>query len=667
MTTSRPGVDQDPPPIWTPSPSVLDTATIEHFRHWAADRYGLTLPDYHALHAWSVTDLEQFWGGVWEYFDIRADTPGERVLADASMPGARWFPGARLNYADQILRHGGRPGAAVIDEAEPGGPAAGTLSWSELRRQVGAVAHTLRELGVEQGDRVVGYMPDIPEAVVAFLAAASIGAVWSVCGQEYSAPAAAARLGQLDPVVLIAADGYRYGGRRHDRRDAVARLRTDLPGLRATVMVPRLGLVPDASAGIIPWAEASAGDHPPAPVPVAFDHPLWVLFSSGTTGKPKGIVHGHGGVLLEHLKQIGLHCDLGAGDTYLGYTSPSWMMWNFQVAVLLVGASLVCYDGSPSHPAPDTLWALASRHRTAVLQTSPAYLRSCEQSGVRPAAHHDLSRLRSLRVTGAVLPPSSSHWAARELGPHVAISSGSGGTDVVSGFAGSVPTLPIRAGELAAPCLGVALEAWDPHGRSVRGEVGELVITKPMPSMPLAFWDDPDGSRYRSSYFDTYPGVWRHGDWITVTSRGSVIMHGRSDATLNRNGVRMGSADIYQVVEQLPGIAESMVIGVEQADGGYWMPLFVVLAHGAELTPELERTITTAISEGASPRHVPDEIIAVPGIPHTLTGKKLEVPVKRILQGAVPGDVLDPRSVNNPESLDTYVRVAQAHRTRRGR
>jgi acetoacetyl-CoA synthetase len=651
----------DPAPIWTPSRSAVDAANVEGFRRWAAGRHGLRLPDYHALHAWSVTELEQFWGSLWEYFGILAASPAERVLAETTMPGARWFPGAWLNYVDQVLRHTHGSGTAVIEESEPGGPAAGTLSWQELRRQVGAVAHTLREAGVEQGDRVVGYLPDISQALIAFLAAASIGAVWSVCGQEYSAAAAAARLGQLDPLVLIAADGYCYAGQPHDRRDAVARLRAEMSSLRLTIVVPRLGLGLDPSAGMISWAQASAGDHPPAPVPVAFDHPLWVLFSSGTTGRPKGIVHGHGGVLLEHLKQVALQFDLSAGDTYLGYTSPSWMMWNIKVSALLVGASIVCYDGSPSHPAPDTLWALAGRHRAAVLQTSPAYLRSCEQSSVHPAAGHDLSRLRSLRVTGAVLPPSSSHWAARELGAGVAISSGSGGTDVVSGFVGSAPTLPIRAGELAAPYLGVALESWDSDGRSIRDQVGELVITKPMPSMPLAFWDDPDGKRYRSSYFDTFPGVWRHGDWITITRRGSVIMHGRSDATLNRNGVRMGSADIYQAIEKLPAVAESLVIGVEQPDGGYWMPLFVVLADGAKLTPQLEQTITTAIRQGASPRHVPDEIIAVPGVPHTRTGKKLEVPIKRILQGAAPADVLDSHSVDNPQLLDAYVRAAQAH------
>lgn len=665
MTTAHTGPDGDLGPVWTPPPSVSDTANIERFRRWAAERHGLALPDYRALHAWSVTELERFWQSVWEYFDVQAASPPDRVLAEAVMPGARWFPGARLNYVDQVLRHGGRTGPAVICAAEPGGPATRVLSWPELLRQVGAVARTLRDLGVEPGDRVVGYLPDAPEAVVAFLAAASIGAVWSLCGQEYSAPAAAARLGQLRPAVLIAADGYRYAGKLVDRHDAVASLRGDLPGLRATLMVPRLRPDADASPGVVPWAEASAGDTPPAPVPVPFDHPLWVLFSSGTTGRPKGIMHGHGGILLEHLKLISLHSDLGADDVYLGYTSPSWMMWNYRVSVLLVGGTIVCYDGSPSHPSPDALWALAAEHRATVLQTSPPYLGSCRRAGLRPAIDHDLSRLRFLRATGSVLPPETSRWVARELGPRTAVSSSSGGTDVASGFVGSIPTLPIYPGELAAPYLGVALEAWDPQGKSVRGRPGELVITAPMPSMPLGLWNDPDGERYRSSYFTPYPGVWRHGDSITVTERGSVVIHGRSDATLNRNGVRMGSSDIYQVVERLPEIAESLVVGVEEPNGHYWMPLFVVLGDEAELTPEVRRTIARTIMDGASARHVPDEIIAVPAIPHTLTGKKLEVPIKRILQGAPVADVLDRRSVDDPEVLDVYVRLAEARRAAR--
>ena len=636
---------------------------IERFRRWLGETRGVEAADYRALHEWSVADLEGFWGALWEYFSIPATTPPERVLGTDVMPGATWFPGTTLNYVEQVFRHGDLPGLAVIDEAEPGAdpdPAGGTatgvrgLGWPELRRQVAALASTLSDLGVGPGDRVAAYMPNIPEAVVAFLATASLGAVWSSCGQDYAPAAAADRLGQLSPTVLVTADGYRHAGRVQDRRDAAVQL-ADAVGVGTVIMASRLGgaLPP----GVVPWVQATAGDRPLSPVPVAFDHPLWVLFSSGTTGKPKGIVHGHGGVVLEHLKQLVLHADLTAGERFFWYTSPSWMMWNFQVAGLLVGATVVTYDGSPAAPTADALWAIAARDKVAYLGTSPAYLLSCEKAGAHPG-ERDLSALRLLGVTGSVLPAAAFHWVQQELGEHVTIGSISGGTDVVSAFVGSTPTVPTWPGELSAPSLGVALDSWDADGRPLRGEVGELVITRPMPSMPVAFWDDPDGSRYRDAYFSTYSGVWRHGDWITITDRGSVVIHGRSDSTLNRNGVRMGSAEIYQAVEALPEVTESLVVGVEQPDGGYWMPLFVVLAPGAELDDDLRRRIRQAVRDRASPRHVPDDVIAVRGVPHTRTGKKLEVPVKRVLQGAAIETVLDPGAVDDPALLAEYAAAA---------
>ncbi len=631
-------------PQWEPTPAGIEAARITDFARFAG-RPG----DYPALWQWSVDEPAEFWGTLWRYFGL-GDIAGD-VLASSDMPGAQWFPGTTVNYVDQIARQArtDRPAILCIGEGVPDTE----LSWTELLGRTAAFAATLRGLGVRPGDRVVGYLPNIAEAVIAFLGAASIGAVWSACGQDYSAKAALDRLGQLEPVVLVTADGYRFGGKVHDKSADVAELRAGLPGLKATVAVSRLAPVP---AGCLDWAQASApGADELETTAVDFDHPLWILFSSGTTGLPKGIIHGHGGVLVEHLKAVALQSDISPNDTFLWFTSPSWMMWNFQVAGLLAGATIVCYDGSPAHPAPDALWQMAARLGVTVLGTSPGYVLGCAKAGAVPRTDHDLSALRTVGITGSSLPPSTSLWLRDNVGERVQVASISGGTDVVSAFAGGVPTVPVWPGELSAPYLGVALDAWDEAGRPVRGEVGELVVTKPLPSMPVAFWNDPDGSRYRDAYFTMYPGVWRHGDWITITDHGSVIVHGRSDSTLNRHGIRMGSADIYQSVERLPEIAEALVIGVEQPDGGYWMPLFVVLAEGAGLDDALVRKVNETIRSEVSPRHVPDEIIVAPGIPHTRTGKKLEVPVKKLFQGADAARVVERSAVDNPDLLDWYV------------
>jgi acetoacetyl-CoA synthetase len=623
-------------PQWQPTERDIADARVTDFARFVQQRTGAPIADYQSLWQWSVDDPAAFWGALWEYFEL-GDLP-DRVLDNAEMPGARWFPGVRLNYVDQIVRNARTDRPAILHVSEDGQIT--ELSWHELLGRTAAFARVLRSHGVTAGDRVVGYLPNIPEAVIAFLATASIGAIWSACGQDYSAKAALDRLGQLEPVVLVTADGYRYGGKSHDKRDDVAALQAGLPTLRATVLASQL------------TAEADTGGLDT--VPVDFDHPLWILFSSGTTGLPKGIMHGHGGVVLEHLKAIALQSDIGADDTFFWYTSPSWMMWNFQVAGLLVGATVVCYDGSPSYPSPDALWDIASRVGATVLGTSPGYVLGCAKAGAVPRTEHDLSALRTVGITGSSLPPSSSLWLRDNVGERVQVASISGGTDVVSAFIGGVRTVPVWPGELSAPYLGVALDAWDESGKPVRGEVGELVITKPMPSMPVAFWNDADGSRYRSAYFEMFPGVWRHGDWITITGHGSIIVHGRSDSTLNRHGIRMGSADIYQAVERLPEIAEALVIGAEQPDGGYWMPLFVVLADEAELTDELRDRIKQTIRDEVSPRHVPDEIIVAPGVPHTRTGKKLEVPIKKLLQGADPARVVEKSAVDDPALLDWY-------------
>ncbi|WP_051741698.1 acetoacetate--CoA ligase [Streptomyces xylophagus] len=652
-----------PEPFFTPDAEAAAGSRIVDF----ARHVGMDGADYAALHRWSVTDLAGFWGAVWEYFGVDADTPYEEVLADERMPGARWFTGATLNYAHHALRNLDSDRTAIIALDETG--AARPVSADQLRAQVASVAATLRDLGVGRGDRVVGYLPNTPHAIVAFLAAASLGAVWSVCGQDYSPTAAADRFAQLEPTVLFAADGYLFNGTIHDRRDAALELARALPTLKATVLVDHVGLpgpVANYPSLIVPWEDASTRTEQLVCTAVPFDHPLWVVFSSGTTGLPKGIVHGHGGVLLEHLKTLALHSDLGPGDRLLWYTTTHWMMWNLVASTLLTGATTCTYDGSPAPLArPDILWELAARHRVTVFGTSPQFLLGMAKFGIEPATH-DLSSVRAIGCTGSALPASAHPWVRDHVGDRIQLASTSGGTDVVSGFAGSAPTTPVWAGELSAPNLGVALASYDAEGFPVIDQVGELVVTRPMPSMPLYFWNDPDGTRYREAYFSTYPGVWRHGDWITLTSHGSVIVHGRSDSTLNRHGVRLGSADIHDVVEQLPEVAEALVIGAEEPDGGYWMPLFVVPAAGVTLDDALRDRIREAIRTGASPRHVPDEILQVPAIPHTRTGKKLEVPVKRLLQGAPAERVVNPATVDAPELLDLFTQLgAERRRVRR--
>ncbi|GAA0266811.1 acetoacetate--CoA ligase [Streptomyces polychromogenes] len=649
-----------PDPFTTPDPqAVADSRIMDFARHAGVDG-----TDYAALHRWSVTDLEGFWAAVWEYFAIDAASPYEQVLAEERMPGARWFPGATLNYTHHALRNLTDDTAAIIALDETG--SGYEVTGGRLRAQVASVAATLRDLGVGKGDRVVGYLPNTPHAIVAFLAAASLGAVWSVCGQDYAPKAAADRFAQLEPTVLISADAYLFNGTTHDRREATAELAAALPTLKATVLVNHVGLPwppPQAHPSpVVRWEDASTRTEELTCTPVPFDHPLWIVFSSGTTGLPKGIVHGHGGVLLEHLKTLGLHSDLGPGDGLLWYTTTHWMMWNLVASTLLTGATTCTYDGSPAPFAQlDVLWELAARHRVTVFGTSPQYLLGMAKHGIDPSAH-DLSSIRVVGCTGSALPASAYPWVRRHVGDHVLLASTSGGTDVVSGFAGSAPTTPVWAGELSAPHLGVALAAYDAEGAPIVDQVGELVVTRPMPSMPLYFWNDPDGTRYRDAYFSSHPGVWRHGDWITLTSHGSVIVHGRSDSTLNRNGVRLGSADIHDVVERLPEIAEALVIGAEEPGGGYWMPLFVVLAAGVTLDDPLREKIKEAIRTGASPRHVPDEILEVPGIPHTRTGKKLEFPVKRLLQGAPVEQVVNPAAVDAPDLIAHFAHLATERR-----
>ncbi|WP_420032533.1 acetoacetate--CoA ligase [Streptomyces sp. cg28] len=650
----------NPSPLWQPDREQIADARITRFQTWAAEHHGAPADGgYEALHRWSVTELETFWKAVTDWFDVRFTHPYAHVLGSRSMPGAEWFPGATLNYAEHALRAAEDPARADtpailhVDETQEPRP----VTWAELRRQVGSLAAELRTLGVRPGDRVSGYLPNIPEAVVALLATAAVGGVWTSCAPDFGARSVLDRFQQVEPVVLFTVDGYRYGGKEHDRRDTVAELRSALPSLRAVVHIPLLGTeVPEDAHE---WADLTSADVTPVFEAVPFDHPLWVLYSSGTTGLPKAIVQSQGGILVEHLKQLGLHCDLGPDDRFFWYTSTGWMMWNFLVSGLLTGTTIVTYDGSPGYPGTGAQWAIAERTGATLFGTSAAYVMACRKAGVHPSRDHDLSRVTCVATTGSPLPPDGFRWLHDEVRDDLWIASVSGGTDVCSCFAGAVATLPVHVGELQAPALGTDLQAWDPQGNPLVDEVGELVVTNPMPSMPIRFWNDPDGSRYHDSYFDTYPGVWRHGDWITLTSRGSVVIHGRSDSTLNRQGVRMGSADIYEAVERLPEIRESLVIGLEQPDGGYWMPLFVHLAPGAVLDDDLRSRIKQAIREQLSPRHVPDEIIEAPGVPHTLTGKRIEVPVKRLLQGTPLEKAVNPGSIDNLDLLKFYEDIAR--------
>ncbi len=573
--------------LWTPSPERAAASNLTRFAEHVESTRGRSFDGYNELWEWSVTELEDFWAAVWEFFGLHEDSGYDAVLAGEAMPGASWFPGARVNFAGYLLAQGESDSVAVVGADEAGTVV--TLTRQELRAQVAALAATLTGLGVGSGDVVAGYVPNIPEAVVAFLATASLGATWSSVGQDYAPAAVIDRFAQLRPKVLVTADGYHFNGRAHSRVEALDELRAGLGTVEHVILLERLEEGRAASHGCLPWEEAvSEAGARLRPVAVPFDHPMWVLFSSGTTGLPKGLVHGHGGFLVETLKQMSLHWDLRPDDRVFWYTSPSWVMWNLALSTLAVGGSILCYDGSPTHPDPSTLWRLVADHEVTFFGTSPGYLQASENAGVRPAADLDLSRLRAMGSTGSPLAPYLHRWARDEVG-EIPLWSMSGGTDIAGAFVGGAPTVPIWPGEISVRCLGVAMEAWDEEGKPVYGEVGELVVHRPMPSMPVCLWDDPSGERYRDAYFSKYPDAWRQGDWITITERGSVVIHGRSDSTLNRNGVRMGSADIYAAVETISEVTEALVIGAEQPDGTYWMPLFVVLDEGRFLDDALVR------------------------------------------------------------------------------
>ena len=623
--------------------------------------HGIETDGYHDLWRWSVENLEEFWESIWDHFNVRASAPYERVLGSRTMPGAEWFPGARLNFAEHVFLDRD-PGAVAVRHASELRPLAET-SWGELEEDTRRVAAALRASGVGPGDRVVAYLPNIVEAVVAFLACASIGAIWSSCSPDFGARSVVDRFAQIEPRVLFAVDGSRYGGRDHDRLDVVRGLQDALPTLERTIVRGYLDAEPDLGRlrAATRWEDFRAeGSGALEPEQVAFDHPLWVLYSSGTTGLPKAIVHGHGGILLELLKQLGLHVDLQADDRLFWFTTTGWMMWNFVVAGLLTEASVVLYDGNPGYPDLGALWRLAEEAGITTFGTSASYIAACMKGGFDPRAGRDLSRLRAVGSTGSPLSPDGFDWVYDRLGPDVWLFSTSGGTDLCTAFVGGVPTLPVYRGELQARALGAKVEAWNADGIPVVGEVGELVITEPMPSMPLRLWGDEDGSRYRASYFETYPGVWRHGDWIELTDRGTAIITGRSDATINRAGVRMGTAEIYRAALAVDEVVDALVVDLPRPGTQGFMPLFVVLRDGVELDDELVSRIRGRIREDCSPRHVPDEIRAVPAIPRTLSGKVLEVPVKRILTGEPVDTTLSRDALANPEALRPFEELARS-------
>jgi acetoacetyl-CoA synthetase len=634
----------DVAPIWRPTPEAIEGSELTRYERWLAVAHGRTFVDYEALWEWSTADLEGFWGSLWEYFDIAAGAPYKRVLGRRTMPGAEWFPGAQLSYAEHIFRGKHDDDVAIIHASETR-PLA-ELRWGELRELTAQIAAGLRANGVTAGDRVVAYMPNIPETAAAFLACASIGAVWSSCSPDFGVRSVIDRFAQIEPKVLLAVDGYTYGGKAIDRSADVAALRAAMPTLKRTFVLPYLGSEGNWDELLVP-GELTFEQLP-------FDHPLWVLYSSGTTGLPKAIVHGQGSILLEHLKQLRLHMDARPGDRIFWFTTTGWMMWNLLVGVLLTEAAIVLYDGSPGQPDLNRLWDLAADAGITCFGTSAAYISACMKAEIEPRTGRDLSRLRSVGSTGSPLSTDGFRWVYDSFGD-VWLFSTSGGTDVCSAFVGGVPTLPVYEGELQARLLGAKVESFDEEGVAHIGRVGELVLTEPLPSMPLFFWGDADGSRYHESYFSMYPGVWRHGDWIELTARGTAIIYGRSDSTINRGGVRMGTSELYSAALALPEVVDALAVDLPRDGTPGWLALYVVLRQGAQLDDALIGRIKERIRSDCSPRHLPDEITAVPAVPRTLSGKLLEVPVKRILMGAEADTVASRDSLANPEALDWFV------------
>lgn len=649
-------------PLWHPSPTLLTDSHMARYMAWLSRERNLHFDTYDALWQWSTYDVAAFWQSQWDYFQVISHSPYKSVLTGTEMPHYRWFEGATLNYAEHIFRQKTEAHPAILfqNEHQP----LTEMSWAELERQTAAFAKFLTDSGVQPGDRVAAFLPNSPYAIVAVLGAMSVGAVWSSCSPDFGAASVADRFVQIQPKILVAVDGYRYGGKAFDKRPVVQELCALLPTVERVVFIPYLdeAATLEVSKIVISWESVISAQPHPSPLtfsPLTFSHPLWVLYSSGTTGVPKAIVHSHGGNLLEHLKYTHLHNDIRPGERFFWYSTTGWMMWNFTLAAMLAGATVVLYDGSPGYPDLDGLWDLAEKTGITHFGTSAPFLVSCMKAGISPKHNHDLSALRSIGSTGSPLPPEAFGWVYENIKSDLWLSSMAGGTDVCTAWVGGNPLLPVFQGEIQCRCLGCAMESWDEAGRPVPpGEVGEMVVTRPMPSMPIFFWNDPDGSKYHSSYFDHYPGAWRHGDWLQITERGSLVILGRSDATLNRQGVRIGTAEIYRALDNIPELRDALIINLENADGTDWMPLFVALNQGIVLDEALKNKIRTALRTAYSPRHVPDEIVEIPEVPYTISGKKMETPVKKVLQRKPLDKAYNRDSMRNPEAMEWFIKRA---------
>ncbi|MGE0314541.1 MAG: acetoacetate--CoA ligase [Lautropia sp.] len=682
-----------PPALWRPDAARIARAPITRFQAFVESRHGLRFADYEAMWRWSVDELECFWQDVADFFALRLHTPARRVLDARRMPGAHWFEGATLNFAEHLLARAQEPDAdrvpALVFRNEAG--ARRTVTWHALANETGALIATLAGLGVTAGDRVVAYSPNIPQTVTAVLATTALGAVWSSCAPDLGATSVLDRFRQIDPKVLIAVDGYRYGGKPFDRRAIVRELVAQLPTLEAVVFIDYLdpGAVLDPGRDdvrVIAWHDAVGTPRPPVFTPVAFEHPVWIVYSSGTTGNPKPIVHGHGGALLENVKSSALHLDLTREDRMMWFSSTSWIMWNFWIGGLGLGMTLLHYDGNPGHPDLNTLWRFAAEERATFYGTSPAFIGQCMKAGVEPGRRFDLSSLRTVGSTGSPLTDEAYRWIYSHVGADLLLASISGGTDPGAAFITASPTLPVYAGEMQCRGLGCAVESYDDEGRPGTGRVGELVCRAPMPSMPLRFWGDDDGARYHASYFETWPGVWRHGDWLELIRRPESItsrVYGRSDSTINRHGIRMGTSELYRVIEAFDEVLDSLVIDLEYLGRPSFMAMFIVQSRGRPASgplpvdplapdgeraargetgvdPALRQRLVHAIRTQLSARHVPDEVYAIPEIPRTLTGKKLEIPVKRILLGHPLEKAVNRDAMANPKVIDWFVAFARA-------